>query len=250
MPNFRGKRFTNAHETLIWAARDRKSRVTFNYESLKALERRPADALRLAVPDLLGAGAPEGRRRPQGASDAEAGSAAASRAARLDEAGRHRARSRSSAPARPAPSPSGSAAASSASSAIPTTRAAAEERIASVQPLPLVGARDAALEAHRAARAVRHHRRAAASSSRARRCSTRAAQCAPRSRPTARWPCAGNQGSIHRLGAIVQGKSACNGWTYLALRGRRQAEADRPICASEAKRQLGLCAVPAAIAAE
>jgi modification methylase len=37
MPNFRGKRFTNAHETLIWAARDRKSRPTFNYEAMKAL---------------------------------------------------------------------------------------------------------------------------------------------------------------------------------------------------------------------
>jgi modification methylase len=37
MPNFRGKRFTNAHETLIWASRDQKSRPTFNYESLKAL---------------------------------------------------------------------------------------------------------------------------------------------------------------------------------------------------------------------
>src|ERR1700754_3957256 len=36
MPNFRGTRFTNAHETLIWAARGRKSRVTFNYEALKA----------------------------------------------------------------------------------------------------------------------------------------------------------------------------------------------------------------------
>jgi len=36
MPNFRGKRFTNAHETLIWAARDQRSRATFNYESLKA----------------------------------------------------------------------------------------------------------------------------------------------------------------------------------------------------------------------
>lgn len=35
MPNFRGKRFTNAHETLIWAGRDRKSRVTFNYDGLK-----------------------------------------------------------------------------------------------------------------------------------------------------------------------------------------------------------------------
>jgi modification methylase len=36
MPNFRGKRFTNAHETLIWAARDKASRPTFNYEALKA----------------------------------------------------------------------------------------------------------------------------------------------------------------------------------------------------------------------
>jgi modification methylase len=37
MPNFRGRRFTNAHETLIWAARDEGSRrYTFNYEALKA----------------------------------------------------------------------------------------------------------------------------------------------------------------------------------------------------------------------
>ena len=37
MPNFRGRRFTNAHETLIWAAREKASRYTFNYEALKAL---------------------------------------------------------------------------------------------------------------------------------------------------------------------------------------------------------------------
>ena len=37
MPNFRGKRFTNAHETLIWASRDEGARYTFNYEALKAL---------------------------------------------------------------------------------------------------------------------------------------------------------------------------------------------------------------------
>src|SRR5690606_1836263 len=35
MPNFRGTRFTNAHETLIWAGRSRSSRVTFNYEAMK-----------------------------------------------------------------------------------------------------------------------------------------------------------------------------------------------------------------------
>jgi modification methylase len=37
MPNFRGRRFTNAHETLIWAARSADAKAyTFNYEALKA----------------------------------------------------------------------------------------------------------------------------------------------------------------------------------------------------------------------
>jgi modification methylase len=37
MPNFRGRRFTNAHETMIWAARDQNAKgYTFNYEALKA----------------------------------------------------------------------------------------------------------------------------------------------------------------------------------------------------------------------
>lgn len=37
MPNFRGRRFTNAHETLIWAAKSEKSKYRFNYDSMKAL---------------------------------------------------------------------------------------------------------------------------------------------------------------------------------------------------------------------
>lgn len=37
MPNFRGRRFQNAHETLIWASRDKAAKnYTFNYEALKA----------------------------------------------------------------------------------------------------------------------------------------------------------------------------------------------------------------------
>lgn len=36
MPNFRGTRFNNAHETLIWASKSEKSRVTFNYKTMKA----------------------------------------------------------------------------------------------------------------------------------------------------------------------------------------------------------------------
>ena len=37
MPNFRGKRLTNAHETLIWASKSEASKYTFNYEALKSL---------------------------------------------------------------------------------------------------------------------------------------------------------------------------------------------------------------------
>lgn len=37
MPNFRGKRLTNAHETLIWASKSEGGKYTFNYEALKAL---------------------------------------------------------------------------------------------------------------------------------------------------------------------------------------------------------------------
>ena len=38
MPNFRGRRFTNAHETLIWCAKDQAQKTyTFNYDAMKAL---------------------------------------------------------------------------------------------------------------------------------------------------------------------------------------------------------------------
>ena len=37
MPNFRGKRFTNAHETLIWCSKHQKAKYTFNYDAMKSL---------------------------------------------------------------------------------------------------------------------------------------------------------------------------------------------------------------------
>ena len=37
MPNFRGRRFTNAHETLLWCAHSREASYTFNYQSMKAV---------------------------------------------------------------------------------------------------------------------------------------------------------------------------------------------------------------------
>ena len=37
MPNFRGRRFQNAHETMIWASRDKNAKAyTFNYDAMKA----------------------------------------------------------------------------------------------------------------------------------------------------------------------------------------------------------------------
>ena len=62
MPNFRGRRFTNAHETLIWAARDSGAKnYRFNYELLKEGAKRgrrdhhPAVRHRLRVARLRGA---------------------------------------------------------------------------------------------------------------------------------------------------------------------------------------------------
>ena len=37
MPNFRGTRFTNAHETLIWAGRSKNAKPVFNYDAMKSL---------------------------------------------------------------------------------------------------------------------------------------------------------------------------------------------------------------------
>ena len=37
MPNFRGTRFTNAHETMLWCSKNKDARYSFNYEAMKAL---------------------------------------------------------------------------------------------------------------------------------------------------------------------------------------------------------------------
>ncbi len=37
MPNFKGTRFTNAHETMIWCSKNKNSKYTFNYQAMKAL---------------------------------------------------------------------------------------------------------------------------------------------------------------------------------------------------------------------
>ena len=65
MPNFRGTRFTNAHETLIWACAERGQPLHLQLSRDEGAQRRAADALRLAAPDLLGRRAGQGRTAPR-----------------------------------------------------------------------------------------------------------------------------------------------------------------------------------------
>ncbi len=74
MPNFRGTRFTNAHETLIWASQGEKAKYPFNYRAMKTLNDELPDAQRLGDPDLQRAGAAQ-EGRHQGPPDPEARSA-------------------------------------------------------------------------------------------------------------------------------------------------------------------------------
>ena len=94
MPNFRGRRFTNAHETMIWAvARSRRQGLYLQLRGAEGRQRRRADALRLDLSALHRRGAPEGHERQEAASDPEAGSAAGARDSFGLAAGRSRARS-------------------------------------------------------------------------------------------------------------------------------------------------------------
>ena len=213
MPNFRGKRFTNAHETLIWAGRDAKSRVTFNYEAMKALNDDIQMRSDWLFPICSGPERLKERRGPQGASDAETRGAAQPHPAGQHESGRSRARSllrhrhhrRGRQAARPA---------------LARHRARCGLRQG--------GARSASPRCDRC-RPRRWRRRSPSAPSRA--CpSAPSSSCGilepgktltdERGRLRAEVKAdgtlafAGRQGSIHRLGAEVQGKAACNGWTF------------------------------------
>ena len=238
MPNFRGKRFTNAHETLIWAGRDAEVARHLQLRGHEGAQRRHPDALRLAVSDLLGPGAAEGRRGTQGAPDAEAGGAAASPAAGHHQSGRPGARSvlrhRHHGRGRQARS----AGAGSASSAIRPTRPPPRSASPACGRCA-VGAGDGQVQA-RTSRACRSAPSSSSAFSRpAARSPTSAGHIRAEVKADGTLAIAGRQGSIHRLGAEMQGKAACNGWTFwhFEVEGRR-----KPIDAlrEEARRQLGL----------
>jgi modification methylase len=243
MPNFRGKRFTNAHETLIWAGRDAKSRVTFNYEAMKSLNDDIQMRSDWLFPICSG---------PERLKDGEGRKA---HPTQKPEALLHRILLASSNPGDLVLDPffgtgtTGAVARRLGRRWLGIDRdagyaEAAEVRIGRVRPLP-----PSSLETARSKRAEPRipfgtiielgilEPGITLTDERGRvRAEVKA---------DGTLAAAGQQGSIHRLGAQVQGKSACNGWTYWHY----EAEGVRkPIDAlrEQARRQLGLTPAPAA----
>ena len=212
MPNFRGKRFTNAHETLIWAARDQRARPTFNYESMKVAN----DDLQMRSDWLFPICAGPERLKDDGGRKAHP--------TQKPEALLHRILLATTNPGDVVLDPffgtgtTGAVAQRLGRRWIGIERdadyaRAARERIAAIAPV-----KPSALETVRSKRAeprvpfgaiVELGILSAGSPLYDERRSVRAEVKADGS-----LALPGMQCSIHRLGALVQGKSACNGWTF------------------------------------
>jgi modification methylase len=237
MPNFRGRRLTNAHETLIWAARSASSRYTFNYEALKAFnddiqmrsdwlipicsgpERLKDDDGRKAHPTqkpeallyrvLLGATNPGDVVLDPFFGSGTTGAAAKRLGRRFIGIERD-----------------------------PDYLKAAEERIAAVKPLSgedLKIMRSKRAEARVPFGSLIELGILAPGATLYDAGATMKAQV----RADGTLACAGAQGSIHKMGALAQGRSACNGWTFWHVKDKGRL---KPIDAlrEEARTRLGL----------
>ncbi len=237
MPNFRGKRFTNAHETLIWATRDQKSRATFNYEAMKAFN----DDVQMRSDWLIPICSGPERLKDDGGRKAHP--------TQKPEGLLHRVLLATTDVGDVVLDPffgtgtTGAVAKRLGRRFIgierdPDYAKAAQERIAKVEVLG-----DRALEITRSKRneprvpfgtiielgmlrpgvALFDERRKVRAEVRA----------------DGTLAAAGRQGSIHRMGAEVQGKAACNGWTFWHYESKgRLAPID--ILREQARKQLGL----------
>jgi modification methylase len=195
MPNFRGRRFTNAHETLIWAARDAaKNNYTFNYEALKAgnedLQMRSDWFLPLCTGEERLKGSDGKKLHPtQKPESLLAGSGTTGAVA-------HRLRRRFIGVERSS-----------------DYAAAARERIAAVEPLPepSLASFMTAREAPRVPFAALIERGLVAPG-------IKLVDAKRRHKALVRADGAlslgDTVGSIHRIGALAQGLEACNGWTF------------------------------------
>jgi modification methylase len=237
MPNFRGKRFTNAHETLIWATRDAKSRGTFNYDSLKVMN----DDLQMRSDWLFPICSGPERLKDDGGRKAHPTQKPESLLARVILATTHV----GDVVLDPffGTGTTGAVAKRLGRQYIGIERdrdyaKAARERIAAVVPL-----QSGALDAMRSKRAeprvpfgsiLELGILAAGSQLFDPRRKIRALVRADGSLSHG-----GNQASIHRLGAMVQGKSACNGWMFWHFEAEGQLQ-PIDVLREQAKRQLGL----------
>jgi modification methylase len=239
MPNFRGRRFTNAHETLIWAARDAKSRATFNYEAMKACN----DDLQMRsdwlFPICCG---PERLRQADGRK---------AHPTQKPEALVYRVLLASTNPGDLVLDPFFGTGTTGAVArrlgrrwlgieANPAYAAAARDRIGKVRPYPpsvLETLRPKRLEPRVAFGTIIELGILEPGVT----LTDERGGLAAEVKADGTLSVAGRQGSIHRLGAHVQGKAACNGWTFwhYEVEGKR-----KPIDAlrEEARRQLGLSA--------
>jgi modification methylase len=246
MPNFRGRRFTNAHETLIWATREASSRATFNYDAMKATN----DDLQMRsdwlFPICSG---------PERLKDAVGRKA---HPTQKPEALLHRVLLASTKPGDLVLDPFfGTGTTGAVARRLgrrwlgiernPNYAAAARARIARVRPYA-----PSALET---ARAKRLEPRVAFGTiielgilEPGVTLTDERGGLAAEVKADGTLTVAGRQGSIHRLGAELQGKAACNGWTFwhYEVEGQR-----KPIDAlrTQARRQLGLSAGPIALVA-
>jgi modification methylase len=237
MPNFRGKRFTNAHETLIWATRDAKSRGTFNYDSLKVMN----DDLQMRSDWLFPICSGPERLKDDGGRKAHPTQKPEALLARVILATTHV----GDVVLDPffGTGTTGAVAKRLGRHYIGIERdldyaKAARERIAGVVPL-----QPDALDAMRSKRA--EPRVAFGSILELGILSAGSQLFDPRRkiralvRADGSLSHGGNQASIHRLGALVQGKSACNGWTFWHFEAEGQLQ-PIDVLREQAKRQLGL----------
>ena len=241
MPNFRGKRFTNAHETLIWAVRDARSKATFNYEAMKAFN----DDLQMRSDWLIPICSGPERLKDDGGRKAHP--------TQKPEALLHRVLLATTNPGDVVLDPffgtgtTGAVARRLGRRFIgierdPDYAKAAEERIAAIAPLD-----QRALETTRSKRAEPRVPFGTIIELGILRPGVPLFDAAAKVRAEVRadgtLAAAGRQGSIHRLGAEIQGKAACNGWTYWHYE-RRGKLAPIDVLRDEAKHRLGLVPRP------
>ncbi len=212
MPNFRGKRLTNAHETLIWAGRSEQSRYTFNYEAMKALNEGVQMRSDWVIPLCTGS---ERLRTPEGEK---------AHPTQKPEALLHRVLVASTRPGDVVLDPFfGTGTTGAVAKRLrrhwigierePAYRAAAEARLAAVRPLDSEAA--AVTTAKRAeprvafGQLVERGLLAAGET-----LVSLNGRHAARIRADGTLVAAEVRGSIHQVGAALEGAPSCNGWTY------------------------------------